>query len=116
MPNVPYPKEVIGKLVTGNGSFNTNKFLSKPFLIAKFDCKMIAMPLNEMIPARPRQRTLPDFQAFKELTAKIEMGIIAWSVGSQNQGVVRYHLLAKVCTLLLCCRLLHTCRQADRQK
>jgi hypothetical protein len=75
---------------------------------------MIAMPLNAMIPARARQRTLPDFQAFKELTAKIEMGIIAWSVGSQNQGV-RNHLLAKVCTLLLCCRLLHTCRQAGRQ-
>ena len=78
--------------------------------------QMIAMPLNAMIPARSRQLTFPDFQAFKELTAKIEMGIIAWSVGSQNQGVVRYHLLAKVCTLLLCCRLLHTCRQADRQK
>ena len=74
---------------------------------------MIAMPLNAMIPARARQRTLPDFQAFKELTAKIEMGIIAWSVGSQNQGV-RNHLLAKVCTLLLC----HTagcCIHAGRQ-
>ena len=78
---------------------------------------MIAMPLNAMIPARARQRTLPDFQAFKELTAKIEMGIIAWSVGSQNQGV-RNHLLAKVCTLLLChtagcC--IHAGRQAGRQ-
>ena len=46
---------------------------------------MIAMGLSDaMILARARHRTLPDFQAFKELTAKIEMGIIAWSVGSQN--------------------------------
>ena len=74
MPKVPYPYEVNGKLVTGNGSLiqsnlairnflvtlklflnaksiwskwqirhrkwflNTNLFLIKPFLIAKFDC------------------------------------------------------------------------------
>ena len=40
MPKVPYPYEVNGKLVTGNGSLNlnTNLFLIKRFLIAKFDC------------------------------------------------------------------------------
>jgi hypothetical protein len=37
MPKVPYPYEVNGKLVTGN----TNLFLIKPFLIAKFDCMKI---------------------------------------------------------------------------
>ena len=76
---------------------------------------MIAMPLNEMIPARPRQRTLPDFQAFKELTAKIEMGIIAWSVGSQNQESQEPPSCKSLHTSPMpCCRLLHTCRQADK--
>ena len=47
MPKVPYPYEVNGNLVTGNGSLikplqflNTDFFLIKPFLIAKFDCTM----------------------------------------------------------------------------
>ena len=34
MLKVPYPYEVDGKLVTGNG---TNLFLIKPSLIAKYD-------------------------------------------------------------------------------
>ena len=37
MPNVPYPYEVNGKLVK-KWFLNTNLFLIKPFLIAKFDC------------------------------------------------------------------------------
>ena len=42
MPKVPYPYEVNGKLVTGNGSLiHTNLFIIKPFLIAKFDCAMV---------------------------------------------------------------------------
>ena len=38
MPKVPYPYEVNGKLITGNGSLIPICSLSKPFLIAKFDC------------------------------------------------------------------------------
>jgi hypothetical protein len=39
MPNVPYPYEVNGKLVTENGFLIcTNLFLIKLLLIAKFDC------------------------------------------------------------------------------
>ena len=38
MPKFPYPYEVNGKLVTGNGSLNTNLFLIELFLIANFDC------------------------------------------------------------------------------
>ena len=41
MPKVPYPYEVNGKLVTGNGSLKTNLFLIKPFLIARFDCSSV---------------------------------------------------------------------------
>ena len=39
MPNVPYHYEV-RKWQIGHGKWfhNTNKFLMKPFLIAKFDC------------------------------------------------------------------------------
>jgi hypothetical protein len=41
MSNVPYPYEVNGKLVAGNGSLIcANKFLIKPFLIDEFDCNM----------------------------------------------------------------------------
>ena len=41
MPKVPFPYEVNGKLVTGNGFLIcTNFFLIKPFLIAKFECNM----------------------------------------------------------------------------
>ena len=36
MPKVPYPYEVNGKLV--KRLLNTNLFLIKSFLIAKFDC------------------------------------------------------------------------------
>ena len=52
MPNVPYPYEVNGKLVTGNGSLIPgNKFLIKPFLIAKFDCTtyLAEIPLSSRI-------------------------------------------------------------------
>ena len=46
---------------------------------------MIAMPFKCNDPwVALQHRTLPNFQAFKELTAKIEMWIIAWSVGTQN--------------------------------
>jgi hypothetical protein len=40
MPKVPYPYEVNGKLEIGHRKWflNTNLFLIKPFLIAKFDC------------------------------------------------------------------------------
>ena len=45
MPKVPYPYEVNGKLVTGNG-FNTNLFLIKLFLIARFDCTTLSFTLK----------------------------------------------------------------------
>jgi hypothetical protein len=43
MPKVPYPYEVNGKLVTGNGSLIPICSLSKQFLNAKFDCTIIGV-------------------------------------------------------------------------
>ena len=38
MPNVPYPYEVIWQIGHRKWFLNTNLFLIKQFLIAKFDC------------------------------------------------------------------------------
>ena len=42
MPNVPYPYKSKWQIGQGKWFLNTNKFLIKPFLIAKFDCNNIS--------------------------------------------------------------------------
>ena len=48
MPKVPYPYEVNGKLIAGNGSLIPICSLNiKPFLIVKFDCRWIFYVWND---------------------------------------------------------------------
>ena len=53
MPKVPYPYEVCKwQIVHGKWFINTNLFLIKPFLIAKFDCNLISGQFTESFGSR----------------------------------------------------------------
>ena len=63
MPKVPYPYEINGKLVTGNGS---NLLLIKSFLIAKYDCTF-----ENLVPVFQKPVTSPKTGIFRSDSEKL---------------------------------------------